>query len=340
MRSTILNGLGGSGFQKSVCEMYKNRYLSSARKWRSYVDFLRQSNLIYVEEKDRQSRQVCFVDFESEEYGGKYPSLAYLLERMVLLIESHMPYYTKRMQMIDGITLSGDHSFKVAKVMSLGGAKPFAAMYTLMNEYGQVGGWWFTHGTSLKEIKPHIMGVAKRYKLHGFEGPEFTTSDRCCQEHSFWVNNLIVRKENQAHDDVTDADDDDDLVEVVGLPSRPKLLHKLQLVPVLVEEITEKIEKSKLEERVIAVDCEWQIGAEKADLLTIATRDGATDLFHLARFTAMPKELKILLENSSVQKVGNRVKCDVKKLEGWGVEMSPVLELGHLARARLVSPNK
>ena len=62
-------------------------------------------------------------------------------------------YKQKRMQMMDGKHLSGDHSFKLTKCVLSDGSRPFTAMYCLMNEYGQVMAWWFTTGTSMKELE-------------------------------------------------------------------------------------------------------------------------------------------------------------------------------------------
>ena len=62
-------------------------------------------------------------------------------------MEADEAYKEQRMQMIDGEHFSGDHSFKLTKSMLLNGSKIFTAMYTLMNEYGQVVAWWFTTGT-------------------------------------------------------------------------------------------------------------------------------------------------------------------------------------------------
>lgn len=63
------------------------------------------------------------------------------------------------MQGINGKHLSGDHSFKLTKCDLSDGSKPFSAMYTLMNEYGEVVGWWFTTGTGMAELKCSLLLV-------------------------------------------------------------------------------------------------------------------------------------------------------------------------------------
>ena len=51
-------------------------------------------------------------------------------------------YATKQMQMVDGKYLSGNHSVTFTKCVLSNVAKAFTAMYTIMNEFGQVCAWW------------------------------------------------------------------------------------------------------------------------------------------------------------------------------------------------------
>lgn len=141
-----------------------------------------------VQEMMRES----FVAFDSLSYGGINPSLNFLLTRVIALIESCIAHYQKRNQMIDGLALSGDHSFKVAKVIMVNGAKMYTAMYFMLNEYGQVVTWWFTYGTSMKEIEPGLKKLAHRYKIHGFEGPDFVTTDAAARNVDFGRESLVL----------------------------------------------------------------------------------------------------------------------------------------------------
>jgi hypothetical protein len=47
-----------------------------------------------------------------------------------------------------------------------------------MNQYGQVVGFWFVHATHLEPVREALMGVARRFKMHGFEGPLLFYTDR------------------------------------------------------------------------------------------------------------------------------------------------------------------
>jgi hypothetical protein len=64
-----------------------------------------------------------------------------------------MMFYTRKMQMVNGLYISTDHCHKVTKCILVQGEKAFEGIYAVMNEYGQVMAWWLVHGTSLNEIK-------------------------------------------------------------------------------------------------------------------------------------------------------------------------------------------
>ena len=137
-------------------ESLKAYHLHIAIQWRAYVDQLNmlRGNGIYLFLTEGQIRQrkIDFADFDSKEYDQKVPSCSYLIKKVVGLMESNNDYKSRRMQMVDGKHLSGDHSFKLAKCILSNRAKVFTAMYCIMNEYGQVAAWWFTTGTAMSEL--------------------------------------------------------------------------------------------------------------------------------------------------------------------------------------------
>ena len=284
-----------------------------------------------------------FCDFKSKEYSQPMPSVSYLIARVVRLMESDSVYASKRMQMVDGKHLSGDHSFKLTKCILSNGAKAFTAMYTLMNEFGQVCAWWFTTGSGMKELEDSLKKVKGRYKLHGFKGPVSFTTDRCCQERNFLnevfelsqdESNLNVTDEAEAHDNVSDSE----VVDVVALPTRPKTACTVDIADLLVGEISSYLHDKPNELLVIAINAKWRYGRLKADVVQICLMDGRTYVFHLAIICGnrnhIPRSLKMLLENQAIKKVGNRVHNDVKALLAWGVKVNSTIELGHVAHAR------
>ena len=49
----------------------------------------------------------------------------------------------------------------------------------------QIVGFWFTVGESTEELDDLLQDVAKRFHMHGFEGPLLFFTDNCCKERNF-----------------------------------------------------------------------------------------------------------------------------------------------------------
>ena len=101
--------------------------------------------------------------------------------------------------------------------------------------------------------------------------------------------------------------------------------------------ISEEINRSPHEQRRIVVDGEWKIGHAKMDVLIICMPfTYKVYIFQLTKMCknktdSFPLQLKLLLEDSTVKKIGNRICTDVSKLKPWNVLMAPTEDLGHLA---------
>ena len=79
-----------------------------------------------------------FVDFSSSDHDQTFLSISNLIARVVEFMKLNSEYKQKRMQMIDGLHLSDDHSFKLTKCVYDGEAKLFTAIYCTLNELSQV----------------------------------------------------------------------------------------------------------------------------------------------------------------------------------------------------------
>ena len=233
--------------------------------------------------------------------------------------------------------LQGDHSHKIAKLVHSGGTRAFEGLYTLMNGYGQVVGFWFTHGTTLEELEPMLRGVARRYKDYGFNGPLLFTTDRCCDERKFWVGdkssdpptapifealaregvdaleeteiseaqltldpaklryvldansvftawNLFVRfgqfrqhflnarQGAASHVRLVQSRAESDEIRPRYKTSRPSSISVQALTAV--DAIIRLLDRASEDDKVMAVDCEWKVGAAEAHVVQIGLLDG------------------------------------------------------------------
>jgi hypothetical protein len=108
-------------------------------------------------------------------------------------------------------------------------------------------------------------------------------------------------------------------------------------------EVSERVAKHFLNEKVVGFDIEWKPwGAavnsikENASLIQLANEDRIA-LFHIARFPGktpeqlMPPSLKAVLESADISKVGVAVKGDCSRLEKYfGLNIRGVFELSRL----------
>jgi len=340
-RRCLIQGLSVSGFSNVMEQEAKHRHLMTAAQYRSWVETLSPSVFQSQEEVCTMRRQ-AFYEFDSAEYSQTKSHTAYLISRLIPLMERDSEYKELKMQMIDGVHLSGDHSFKILKCCLTRG-KPFTAIYCMLNEYSQVAAWWLTTGTGMNELEEPLRKLRQRYNLHGFDGPLSCTTDRCCQERAFWKRVLGPMNDDDAENTHLLTGDTDE-IKVVDPPYNARCAYDTDVAGAFVGEISRVLRDEPIERQVILVDGEWLIGNSKMDVLIVGLLNGHVYLFHLAqicrRGAPIPLALKSLLEDINVKKVGNRIFHDVKKLEGWGVKLYPVVELGHLANDRCLSPTR
>ncbi len=137
LRSDMLHALSVSGFRDSLLESAKHYHFLTGIQWRSYVDSISPQSqcapdyMFLTSPTEYSAMKQHFYEFDSDEYDQNTPSVSYLISRVVRLMESESEYQSKRMQMVDGKHLSGDHSFKLTKCILSNGTKTFTAMYTL-----------------------------------------------------------------------------------------------------------------------------------------------------------------------------------------------------------------
>ena len=77
-------------------------------------------------------------------------SVNYLLKLVILEIESKVPFYERKLQMVGGPFLCANYFHKFAKVVLIQeGNCGFEGLYVVMNEFGKLLGWWFVSGMTL-----------------------------------------------------------------------------------------------------------------------------------------------------------------------------------------------
>ena len=363
LRALLANGAGISGVRKSLVEAYKISHANQAKMWRGFTELCyRRSN------KPEYAKRSLFFDFDDLQAEMQIPSLAYLVEMTLRDIESRIPYYTRKLQMVGGRNLAADHSHKVAKVVLIQSQRGFDGIYTVMNEFGKIVSFCFVNGTTLYEVEELLRAIDRRYFLQGFEGPVFFTTDRCCDEREF-LSGTSNSKKTPIFRSFTDKYGNDVTTEGNGMasnddsPSSGELLHPTRVLSLPCDPIAPQtlqtaeatagdIIRRCLENKwkVIGYDSEWAIGpaaqyrARQAkrpeknrgpDVITLCLPDGRNYLFELRLYQhKFPAALQKLIEDETLSKVANNISADIRKLREVNVQLRGASELGRIAKQR------
>jgi hypothetical protein len=337
MRALLAHGSGASGYSKTVNECYKQSHSNKARMWRDHCDVMHQCG----EAGKRVEKRSVYFDADDPRAEMNIPSVNFLLSTTIKEIESKIPYYERKLEMVGGRFLPGDHSHKYAKVVLIDGERGFEGIYTLMNEFGKILGFWFVSGTTMKELEESLRGINRRYELHGFDGPLIFTTDRCCDDRDFISGKrnkgerpIFVSFENQSGEPENNADNSaaGSFMQILqaDLPCPPVLVTSKDIGIAACGDIISECDEKGWD--VIAIDTEWVIGTKQGPhVIQIGLPDGNTYIFPKDTFN---QPLFALLENATIKKVANRINSDRDKLAEIGITLKGTIELGHRAKER------
>ena len=138
--------------------------------------------------RNAKALNIALADFEPwgefndrEGWSGYVPCAAYFVAVFLQAAEEKGDFMRKCIQMVDANILSGDASMKVPKLIRIDSATQYKKfLYTLMNEHGQIVGFWFVDQDSAAHLTPKFNAVNKRWDLHGTGGPLIAYGDNCC----------------------------------------------------------------------------------------------------------------------------------------------------------------
>jgi hypothetical protein len=359
MRSLLAHGAGTSGFCKTLAEMYRNTYFNNRKMWHAFSDFR-------FNEPGGLSLQIprtTFPEFGDSQYDVKVPSTTFLTSIAIREIERRIPYYKRKLEMVSGKYLSGDHSHKIAKVVLIEGKHGFQGLYTIMNEFGKIVGFWFVNSTNMKELEDRLRDLERRYRQHNFQGPYMLTVDDCCSMRGFFAGTNNAQKkpvfptlvnnarnggattstrisqpaENCQETPAAASSDDEPLMASIEVVQKHLILPfpPVQPLTMATAQTTAGTIARKVKEQgnVLFVDLEWTRNTKDGPgTVGIGLADGSVYLFHIPTLGGIPKGVTTLMEEESIKKVGNRFHNDIRKFREVCVEVKNTVELGRMAK--------
>ena len=192
-------------------------------------------------------------------------------------------FETKVMQGIDGLMFKGDASHKVTKLVYVNtDEKVYHGLYTLMNEYGEVIGWWFIRTGKMEELEDSIGRLKKRYELHNFKRPQIIYSDRPEMDRSIWEKiwpslRPDEKMVNQVGESLSDK------AEYLQFPtdkSLPNVIYKTDECSTIINRMRECLDAYE-GKKVLGFDLEWNRGCNPAATIQFSLMDGLSFVFSL-----------------------------------------------------------
>lgn len=147
--------------------------------------------LLYCQSKSKEARRPnpfskdTGLEYEVKPYERPEPcsvSSNFITTIFMAYFLAKAEFLRSQMQSVVGSILKVDHTFKVAKVLVADGHRPFEALWTCINEYGQILTQAFVGTKAFDEIKPAFEKLVHRHTVLGAQQPEVIYTDICCQE--------------------------------------------------------------------------------------------------------------------------------------------------------------
>jgi hypothetical protein len=310
----ICNGQSFQDVRKLAREMNYLEY------WRRHCQYLHLSvsrrikKGHFITDRIQPFPEFQFRKGASVSYPGVVPPSSHIKKVLTTKLETEKDLKVAKMMTLKGRILKGDHTFKIAKIPFQLMEKVFEASYSVMNEFGQIIGYWMTVSRSLNELREELGLVAKRYPIG--DGPELYYIDNCCSERSTLQDIFPSLKKGTA-------------TEVLSFPGTPIVVKSDQEIQLACERLSEC--------DVLGFDLEWNVSFEKGvspsmtSTIQLAASDSLCYIFQVARFhelRSLPQPLKNILESSCIKKVGVNIIGDAKKLKkDFGVRVKGTVEL-------------
>jgi hypothetical protein len=161
------------------------RHDTTAAVYYSLLDMLRQKGDMRFRAAGKPPKFGAFGDWSS--YGGFIPSSKYLGDIYKQDHERRMPWMDRYASMLVARVLSGDHSFKLIKRITMHGVRVFFGLWTMTNEYHEIVHQQFVFSKSLEEVRQQLHELQDRFRLRGHPIVEVYFTDQAAEDRDYLV---------------------------------------------------------------------------------------------------------------------------------------------------------
>jgi len=341
MRSCLDAGTGPGPFAHIIQEHHLRRYDRCRLAYMARVSALRkspQSGQTSMHGPQLNQEPPKFSAFDDPEgFGGIRVTSRYLRALYTFCMGMLEARMKQKNAMVSAQILSGDHFFKILRCnFTFGGSRSFEAAYSLVNEHSEIVAVVLTQSKTLEEVRPMLVGVAKRMVALGHAKDHITL---------FYTDNPVAEKKFllSIFDGLSRGENLPPALPFLELPPGHKLYPLVKTVDVnrFVRLVRDDLATAAAagRELVISLDTEWTVSGHgqyrrsaPTEVVQISTAT-RTLVIHVAR-TGFPHELIALLSDPSVLKVGRGIAGDVKRLECQSVpvRVCNIKDVGTIAK--------
>jgi len=350
MRSCLDAGTGPGPYAKMIEEQHRRRYDRCRLAYLTRVSALRKSPQTGQTSMDAELHQEppFFSAYEDPEgFGGVHVTAKYLRSLYTFcmrVLEGHMK---RKNANVSAKILSGDHFFKSLRCnFTFGGSRSFEAAYSLVNEHSEVIAVVLTQSKTLEEILAMLVGVAERMVALGHPKDHRTLfyTDNPVAEKSFLLSIFDGLQRGAAVPEQLPLLSPSSGHNIFPLTTDENVNRLMRLVR---EDLEEAVRANK--QPVVSLNTEWTVsGSGKhrrsapTQVLQLSTAKRKL-VIRVAR-TGVPHELKALLCDDTVLKVGRAIAVDVSRLQKHSPSVSVrnyqdfgtfAKELGLVSRANM-----
>ena len=339
MRSCLDAGTGPGPFASLLEEHHRRRYERCRVAYLTRLSSLQkpQSGQTSMHATELMEEPPVFSTFDDPDgYGGVSISSNYLRKvytNCMSKLEGHMK---RKNAMVPAKVLSGDHFFKILKCnFTFGGSRSFEAAYSLVNEHSEVIAVVLTQSKSLEEIRGMLTGVAKRLVALGLPKDDITL---------FYTDNPIAEKSflHSIFDGLRYQAGVEASLPFYSFPADHTVMPSTTSASV---NLSMRIFRAELASMaatgkalVVGFDTEWTVSrvmgrsSTNTEVLQLSTAT-RTLVIQVSR-AGLPHELKSLLCDETVLKVGRSISADVKRLQKkWpDLVVANIKDLGAVAK--------
>ncbi|KAI9488288.1 hypothetical protein BDB00DRAFT_877589 [Zychaea mexicana] len=321
-RPCVQNSVGPKRFQKILREMHWLKY--SRRKFQYYQAVLFRRLNPTVSQTGNNNDAKRFSDFNDQsKYAGRIPSPQYFRTFYTVFIGEIRRLLDRQIEILDGVYLKGDHTFKLIKLMSkINGQQAFAALYTVLNEYEEV---------RLQFLVPSKALYHLQYAFDAMHALPSLTKDVT----------PVIEKEPEA---VLNAR----TYPLLQIPDHvgvhcirnPEEIDSSVTLLLRQAEASSSIGngQSEYKSQAIGLDCEWPFkrGNRRGKVATIQLAyDDTVLVCCVSQCDKLPTSLSALLSSNRILKVGRNVSKDLSNIEeDFNIRCKGACELGAFCKSQ------